>query len=1242
MESLEYGRRTISVLLILAIAACAQAQLSIQYLPCNSCTGNELPQTFRINSTTTDVNSDFGKRDVTNASTWHRGIDLNLAGINDLGYPLLSPVTGRISRLQAFGDNFVYLIIDGPGNQDIGFGHLFQNGPLPRLLNDFVLISAGSDDLAIINLKTHQAISTVNNLQLSYNGVSYVTSNQVQAGQAIAPLGNSSDVAPHVHVYHPLNPDLDPQDVSNAKDPLEILTHYNTQYASTIPHTYRITQPGSNTYYAGDVTSAVEVCMTMLNPGVLGNAPDQYYQTAVMDLDDVALYIRKDGSVPGPASSWGNPGAAFQLIKGPYYESRICHGARGNTTIYPASLSDNNFGSNTHTGIFPRAYKNAPADDFFFADILTRIHKNDVPGSPVNVACIIDDARYPDGIWHLAIKAVRVNGTQLNNASPNIPSIIIDNFRPYIKKVKVTPSGSSGFHYEGKWDWDGTQLIFSKILNGNIAVGQAVTVRIFTSEPMQEVTLSIDSWQTSTSSPVGNSERKEWQFQIPSGTLGPGTNVLRITGKDMSGNPVEGFINIDPKSAGSFPVRTGEMSWAPVPGAQSDIVHLLEITAPEPPQAAFIPGQAVINPGDVVAFFDASTGNPASWSWSFPGGNPPVSDVQHPVIQYFNQGTWDVTLTVQNAYGNSTVHGTVTVTNQMLPPSAGFSPQNVTVSAGSEVHFMDVSTGSPDYWSWDFDGAAPPSSIQHPVVTFTQTGSYLVSLYVSNAMGSSVASTTVTVVDNTSLLDVMCVANPFLGTPGVAVNLMGAVFNGIPPYTFTFDFADGYMVTMASNFPSESATHNYTAGGTWHPRVTVVDATALMGYCDEMVTVTGGNPCENLQADFSMDPQTGGLTCPVNTLVSFMDQSTGGSPPYFYHWTFSPDPLTGAQPGLQEAFSQGPHELMFTEPGNYPLSLHICDQSGCAMTIHRSVTVYQPEHCLVAKVNKMINGKVVLSKGQHRFYDHTFIPWCTACSDPPGTSLFPCETNNWWKLYTWPDNQLLTNKSGKPYADTTCNLISALDREFAYNFQQKGYYRLNFKAWDKTCNVISGYDCQDETNLLVRIVDCNEYVDLSENGFDPQPGYNEDIFAGFITSGALGVPLIIPPDVEIAFLAVGEINLTDGFQAEAGCSFRAAISDCPGSQQPSVSEIYPIAEEKVSDWEVFPNPARDRITIRFDKDMEDYRLQLCDLLGESLISVNALSGRTQTMDIGHLPSGIYLVRLFYEGNSKAKRLVLIR
>jgi PKD repeat protein len=54
-----------------------------------------------------------------------------------------------------------------------------------------------------------------------------------------------------------------------------------------------------------------------------------------------------------------------------------------------------------------------------------------------------------------------------------------------------------------------------------------------------------------------------------------------------------------------------------------------------------------------IDFFDASTGNPTSWFWQFPGSNTPTSTLQNPTgITYNTPGCYDVTLTVSNAWGS--------------------------------------------------------------------------------------------------------------------------------------------------------------------------------------------------------------------------------------------------------------------------------------------------------------------------------------------------------------------------------------------------------------------------------------------------------------------------------------------------------------------------------------------------------------------------------------------------------------
>ncbi len=74
------------------------------------------------------------------------------------------------------------------------------------------------------------------------------------------------------------------------------------------------------------------------------------------------------------------------------------------------------------------------------------------------------------------------------------------------------------------------------------------------------------------------------------------------------------------------------------------------------PIADFSANNVNIYQGDQVNFDDLSTGNPGSWSWSFPGGTPSSSTAKHPTnIAYATAGVYDVSLIVTNAYGSDTI-----------------------------------------------------------------------------------------------------------------------------------------------------------------------------------------------------------------------------------------------------------------------------------------------------------------------------------------------------------------------------------------------------------------------------------------------------------------------------------------------------------------------------------------------------------------------------------------------------------
>ena len=57
--------------------------------------------------------------------------------------------------------------------------------------------------------------------------------------------------------------------------------------------------------------------------------------------------------------------------------------------------------------------------------------------------------------------------------------------------------------------------------------------------------------------------------------------------------------------------------------------------------------------GDNIQYFDESYNNITSWNWSFPGGSPATSNIQNPFVTYSGSGSYDVTLEVTDALGNS-------------------------------------------------------------------------------------------------------------------------------------------------------------------------------------------------------------------------------------------------------------------------------------------------------------------------------------------------------------------------------------------------------------------------------------------------------------------------------------------------------------------------------------------------------------------------------------------------------------
>jgi PKD repeat protein len=73
-----------------------------------------------------------------------------------------------------------------------------------------------------------------------------------------------------------------------------------------------------------------------------------------------------------------------------------------------------------------------------------------------------------------------------------------------------------------------------------------------------------------------------------------------------------------------------------------------------------------------------------------------------------------------------------------VAPVADFTSDTRSIYVGDTINFSDLSTNNPTSWSWAFEGGTPPSSNEpSPSVKYDSAGTFIVTLTVSNTLGSS-------------------------------------------------------------------------------------------------------------------------------------------------------------------------------------------------------------------------------------------------------------------------------------------------------------------------------------------------------------------------------------------------------------------------------------------------------------------------------------------------------------------------
>ncbi len=106
-----------------------------------------------------------------------------------------------------------------------------------------------------------------------------------------------------------------------------------------------------------------------------------------------------------------------------------------------------------------------------------------------------------------------------------------------------------------------------------------------------------------------------------------------------------------------------------------------------------------------------------------------------------------------------------------------------------------------------------------------------------------------------------------------------------------------------------------------------------------------------------------------------------------------------------------------------------------------------------------------------------------------------------------------------------------------------------------------------------------------------------------------------------------------GFAASGGDEnvFNDQVEDfsMPDASDPTLANCNALSTETFDevDYKIFPNPARDRITISASRNLGKVMMQLVDINGRVVLSQQADLSRNVDLNIGNLQSGLYILRL---------------
>ncbi|MEO0900085.1 MAG: PKD domain-containing protein [Bacteroidota bacterium] len=322
------------------------------------------------------------------------------------------------------------------------------------------------------------------------------------------------------------------------------------------------------------------------------------------------------------------------------------------------------------------------------------------------------------------------------------------------------------------------------------------------------------------------------------------------------------------------------------------------------PTSVFIISDTVNCTPLIATFNNASLAGDAAisgYAWDF--GNGQVSSNISETIIFSPAGTYNVEFIVTD---NNGCRDTSMQQVRAVPlPVADFTASSV-VGCDEQITFNDLTstTNTIVGWEWDF-GDGFTSTDQTPTHTYTSTGSYTVSLIVTDNYGCTDTITKPNYINLTRPIAIFAQDRDEV-CPDQLIQFFDFSVPDFPLVSRSWDFGDGN--TASGQFVN----HSYSSPGVYTVTLTIVNS---QGCTDsESGTITVFGPPTALISSNLIEG------CAPLT-VDFEDISTtSGAPVLIRDWNF----------GNGQTGSNSTETITYTNPGTYTVNLAIIDGNGCS------------------------------------------------------------------------------------------------------------------------------------------------------------------------------------------------------------------------------------------------------------------------------------------------------------------------